>query len=130
MSERTCIVEGCEKRVHAKAMCAVHAARLRRTGTTDLVGRRKGPDNYRWAGDEVSYGAIHRRLRVYRGSASSHPCEGCEGEASHWAYDHLDVNQKESERGPYSASLDHYRPLCVPCHKTADLERLGKARQS
>lgn len=121
-----CDVAECQEPKIAKGFCAVHAARMRRTGTTDLVGRRKGADNYMWGGDDVSYGAVHLRLRRSRGPAKELACMACGGAASQWAYDHCDPDEKQSDRGPYSTNLDHYQALCTPCHKMFDLERLGK----
>ena len=102
---------------------------MRRTGTTDLIGRHRGEGHYGWAGEEASYGTVHGRLREYRGPARLLQCETCDSPARQWAYDHLDPNEKQSDRGPYSADLSHYRALCVPCHKAFDLARLGKGRQ-
>lgn len=122
LNKTPCTVAGCEDPQHANELCAVHDARMRRTGTTDLIGRHRSDGHYKWVGDEATYGTIHRRLRVYRGSASEFDCDECGAEAKQWAYDHMDPNEKQSNRGPFSVDLSHYRPLCIPCHKTMDLE--------
>lgn len=50
----------------------------------------------------------------------------CGQPASQWSYDHADPDERTSELGSYSADPDHYRPLCVPCHKTSDLGEMAR----
>jgi hypothetical protein len=73
---------------------------------------------------EVGYAAVHRRLRVDRGWAYSHPCAECGDTAQEWAYDHLDPEELVTLWGgrEVAHSLDqaHYRPLCHRCHRRAD----------
>ena len=80
--------------------------------------------------DVVGYNAVHDRLRNDRGAATAHRCVDCDGQASHWSYDHEDPD--ELLRGIGSASLAayslkqrHYHPRCVPCHKTFDLDKVN-----
>lgn len=75
MQERTCSVESCEKLSHARGLCSMHAARVRRFGTTDFVSSLKSaevrffnkvpavsPDDcWVWSGSRTSggYGVFH-----------------------------------------------------------------------
>lgn len=72
----------------------------------------------------TKYGAIHMRLTRQRGPASNHPCALCGRTARDWAYDHNDQNEITTEwygyTVAYSTDLDHYRPLCKPCHLRFD----------
>jgi hypothetical protein len=78
--------------------------------------------SHRFVGDAVTYSGAHIRVRNARGPASAQVCE-CGQPAGHWSYDHSDPDEKHDERGrPYSPDPSHYRPMCVPCHKRADLE--------
>jgi hypothetical protein len=69
-----------------------------------------------------TYQAIHARLRKVRGPAKFLTCENCGRVAEQWAYDRQDPDERTGEnsggyRVAYSINLDHYRPLCAPCHK-------------
>lgn len=75
----------------------------------------------------TTYGAVHLRLRAVRGSATAQNCWHCGLPAEHWAYDHADPDELiELRHGDrrvetrYSTNLDHYIPLCVPCHSRYD----------
>lgn len=48
MSERTCSIEGCEKRVTAHGWCGMHYARWRRTGDPLTVQQIRGDDEARF----------------------------------------------------------------------------------
>jgi hypothetical protein len=102
----------------------MHYTRWRRHG--DPVIRkvptpRPGSLNGFWRGDDVGYGRAHERVRDQRGLATQHPCADCGGQAAHWAYDHLDAEEKTSAMGPFSTDPCRYRALCVSCHKVYDL---------
>ena len=73
----------------------------------------------------AGYGAAHDRVRRDRGPASEHTCAACRRNRAHqWAYDHSDSNERvDPQLGPYSLDPARYRPLCVSCHKLADLAR-------
>lgn len=75
--------------------------------------------------DEVSYSAVHTRLRADRGPASAHPCTDCGGSARQWSYSHEDPNELRALEGAYSLDPDHYSPRCVSCHKRMDLSRIA-----
>lgn len=71
------------------------------------------------------YTVIHSRVRMMRGSAKTHSCIKCGAPAKHWAYDHADPHGlADPHRGPYGTTIDHYQALCVPCHKTSDMEQI------
>lgn len=77
-----------------------------------------------WTGRRVSYAGAHARVRRQRGSASSHPCVGCEFMADQWAYDNSDPNELTDDKGRrYSSDPNHYVPMCRPCHVLADVSR-------
>jgi hypothetical protein len=80
-----------------------------------------------WKGDDVGYTGMHDRLRSWFGSASDRLCAVCGGSAAQWSYDHADPDEKASPYGPYSVDTDHYRALCVPCHKRFDLAIIGSS---
>lgn len=130
---RLCSLEGCERAISehaARGMCAAHYQRWLKYGEPgDAVIKRID-------GDDVGYRAAHRRVWKLRGRASAHPCQHCGGTAAHWAYDHLDINEKLGETGKskgvsYSTDPDHYFPLCVPCHSRFDLlGRVGELNAS
>lgn len=110
-----CTVEGCGQPQRKRSWCASHYAQWTRTRTTPV------PFKWKWNSDEVTYSAVHERLRM-RGSAAEHPCRHCDGQALQWAYDHRDVNERTDETGlRYSTDLSHYMPLCASCHKKFDL---------
>lgn len=74
-----------------------------------------------------SYGAIHTRLAVARGSARTHACVDCGGSADQWSYDHDDPDEMISSLGhPYSGDLDHYLPRCCSCHRAFDAAHGGR----
>jgi hypothetical protein len=107
--------------------CQKHYTRLKRHGDPEAFiapqdrNLPKGETSHWWSGDDVTYSGMHQRLRTFRGSASNHVCVDCGGRASQWSYDRRDPNEKQSEFGPFSASLGHYVARCVPCHKAFDL---------
>jgi hypothetical protein len=106
-------------------LCIKHYSRLIRTGSVDTVRPHpSGPDHVQWKGASVDYHAVHERLYRRRGRARDYPCAKCGGAASQWAYDHSDPDQLCGPYGPYSVNLDLYSPMCVPCHKRMDLDRL------
>ena len=57
------------------------------------------------------YFGLHTRVRKLRGSACNYQCVECGGRARHWATVH----------GTDGTDLiNHYRPMCVPCHFASD----------
>jgi hypothetical protein len=121
---RTCTVieDGvkCEKRHWGNGYCRMHNARYLRHGDPlFVVGFRV---------EKPSYFGAHCRVKGRRGSASRYECE-CGAAAQQWAYDHADPNELTEavvdQRGQqrlvkYSASIDHYIPMCKPCHVQFD----------
>jgi len=113
-------------------VCKTHYHRLLKHGdvTTVLVGgnkgHMKGERGSNWKGSQIGYSGAHMRVRAQRGSVRSFQCE-CGKGAAHWAYDHADPAELLSPEGRlYSADPNHYRPLCVSCHKKADLAVIGR----
>lgn len=120
---KTCTVDGCTAPHKGMGLCSTHYTRQKDFG--DVHRAKQMPareDHWKWAGDDISYGGVHSRLEYQRGKARTHTCRHCNGQAEQWAYDHDDPDEKiETERGlRYSPDLDHYIPLCVPCHKQFD----------
>jgi hypothetical protein len=79
------------------------------------------------SGSGVTYRQAHRRVEAARGHATSYRCEDCGQSAAEWSYDCADpdelvalVNGKPRR---YSACSDHYRHLCVRCHRRFDGEQ-------
>jgi hypothetical protein len=64
------------------------------------------------------------RVRAVRGRAQEHTCE-CGKPAEQWAYTHSGPAELTSEVGAYSVDPSFYVPMCVPCHKRADLARIA-----
>lgn len=67
-----------------------------------------------------AYATMHYRLQRHRGLAAAHSCAACGVAAQEWAYDRRDPDELQSRHGPYSTDMDHYQPMCVPCHKALD----------
>ena len=70
----------------------------------------------------MTYHAVHYLLAKHCGPAGVYRCCGCGLQAAVWAYDWTEGGQIEDEKGRrYSTNLDHYYPLCYPCHSALDL---------
>jgi hypothetical protein len=109
----------------------MHYTRWKRHGDPNIVlasGPPFGNKHWHWINEDVRYIGMHKRIYVERGSASLYQCSavGCVSQASQWAYDHADPDEKsEMQTGylvSYSIHMEHYNPLCVPCHKKSDLQ--------
>lgn len=116
-----CMVEDCGQSREGHGYCAKHYGRWRRTGDPLIAA---------WRGEvgNPGYEAAHQRVAVQRGPAKDHPCVECGARAAHWAYDHEDPDERlHPDRGsPYSVKVEHYRPMCIPCHWTFDGHPLRK----
>lgn len=115
-----CTVDGCDRRNHCRGYCMMHYARLKRTGTVEPSEKsRRGADNPMWLGDDITYGAAHRRIWSWRGRASGHACVDCEKPAAVWSLRHQDdkvvILVDDRNRG-YSPNPDDYDPRCASCH--------------
>lgn len=126
--ETVCSITGCEKSVKSLGWCSMHCARFYRHGDpyTHIHQRDRdlstGKDHWNWTGDEVSYFAMHQRLRRLRGRASQMKCVDCDRAAQQWSYSRRGGDrQREGQWGPYSISIDDYEPRCIKCHKRHDL---------
>lgn len=118
----TCTVEHCGTGGKIRrGLCEMHYKRWRVHGDPSVALLTMG------AGDDVTNTAAHERVRRARGRAVEHACQDCGTAAAHWAYDHADPDERQSDRGPYSPDPAHYRPLCVPCHKRFDLDHLQES---
>jgi len=134
-SPTKCAVSGCSSYEDgACGYCKMHQTRINRHGDANHCvapedrNFPRGPDHYGWTGDDATYRGMHRRVYKARGAASEHSCCECGGTAAQWAYDHRDPNQRVSECGAYSLSIERYQPMCVQCHKRFDMERIMRAR--
>lgn len=126
---RPCSIEGCEKIIPTGSVCSKHEKRIRVHADPHKVIPReewnfpKGEDHHHWSGEDVSYTAVHQRLRNTRGRASEQTCP-CGQPARQWSYT---GPRAEGERLPYSADLSLYEARCVPCHKKSDMDAIRHA---
>lgn len=129
---RPCSMPGCDRRSDSKGLCDRHYRRLRKWGDPYRVEPNSvaGPGHPCWKGDECGYHAAHERVRRTRGRAADLDCVWCGGPAVQWAYDHSDsrvfADAQDGQELPYSPDVWRYQPMCVPCHKRMDLDRLKK----
>jgi hypothetical protein len=118
---KICIIDGCEKFVDGNGLCPMHWRRNKVTGSPYIVRPHPAWDKSpHWQGDDVTYDAVHWRLRRSRGSASKRNCLDCGQQAQHWSYDGLDPNQLFQGPLAYSLNPERYSPRCVPCHIAYD----------
>ena len=77
---------------------------------------------------EVTYMAVHARLRTQRGRAGDQTCT-CGKPAYQWAYLHDDPQERTCRDGrpgreqallAFTPNLNAYVPMCVPCHRRLD----------
>lgn len=120
--KQSCAITGCGREVDSRGWCTAHYARWRRTGSTGTkpIGI-SGPLHPCWRGGDAAYTTVHNRLSR-SGPARLHPCARCGEQAAEWAYDKADPDERLSPGGlPYSTDLNHYIPLCKPCHTYLDM---------
>ena len=85
--------------------------------------------------DDVSYRAVHDRVKRALGRAADFPCVDCGCDAKQWSYDRAD-DRERVQHGlsvnaiPYSTDLSRYQPRCIPCHKRFDLDAIRRTRAS
>lgn len=136
-ARRICSVDGCDSFCSGRGWCRKHYMRAKRRGWDLNAPLRNthgsGPESRGWKGDDVGYASSHSRVRRLRGSARDLQCIICGQPAAHWAYDHLDVNEKVDVSRKYeglvfSVDPDHYQPMCVPCHADFDAKSLTNIR--
>lgn len=124
-----CSVVDCERTAESRDLCNTHYERWRISGSTQDPIRRLESDHHGWVGDRAKYSTVHSRLNRHRGKASTHRCCQCPSLAESWAYDHADPSENFNERDqPFSTNLDHYLPMCWPCHN--EFDRNQKLSQS
>lgn len=126
----TCSVDGCGRDVlvASRKLCQAHYKRWQRTGDPGGADLRPPSDG------KITYRRIHEIVQKMRGHAAGFSCVECGDRAHEWAYDHLDPDQRvmpddasQHAGFPYSLNVDHYYPMCRPCHRTADLNRAKSA---
>lgn len=126
--KQTCIADNCKnKAFYSTGECRNCYLRRKRNG--DYV-RRVSELSPAWLSeDEVTYSAIHQRLRVRRGAAKDSRCVDCGGQARQWSYMHdcpgerIGIAHDGQTPAPFCPHLEHYDPRCVSCHKAYDLDR-------
>jgi hypothetical protein len=130
--KRTCEVEGCDRVEDGRCgMCKMHDTRRRRHGDPHtFVAHRdralpRGAAHHAWAGDDVTYSAMHLRVVRERGPAKDQTCVDCGCAAAQWSYDRSCAEERTSSFGPYSTHVERYVPRCISCHKKFDLERIA-----
>ena len=110
----------CEQRHWGNGYCRKHNARYLRHGDPLFYTHERV--------EQPSYYGAHNRVKSRRGSASQYMC-ACGAQARDWAYDHADPDELTAvirhrtgsvSTAPYSASIDHYIPMCRPCHLAFD----------
>lgn len=127
---KPCSIEGCDEPSMCRSWCNAHYQRWYKFGDPlTFKGPQRGAERYNWLGDDAGYMQAHDRVRRSRGKASEHPCQHCMKPAEQWAYDHADPDERSEiqvDRGgepstlTYSLDLEHYVPLCIPCHLRFD----------
>lgn len=119
-----CSVEGCENGsvVLSRELCETHYRRWRNYG--DPTHYPSSEDRYNWRGDDITYRAMHLRLRRMRGNPDQFQCVTCGEIAAEWAYDGSCPREKRQLHGyyvlRYSPDIDRYEPKCTRCHRRAD----------
>lgn len=90
---------------------ALSRLRERYHDTKQLKGRPFGEAHHQWAGDAVSYHALHIWVTRCKGSPSR--CEHC-GTDSAKRFEWANIDHK------YARSLKDYIRLCTSCHRKYD----------
>lgn len=127
-----CIVEGCGVPAFTiKGECRNHALWRKRNG--DYINRNHGSLHWKWLEpDELTWSAIHQRVRKTFGKAREYDCVDCGKRAAHWSYNHQDPNERLDEVAgyviPVGTSIEFYEPRCVPCHKRLDLAKIAERK--
>ena len=120
-----CRVEDCGLEARSRFLCEKHLKRFYDFGE-DGITRISERDQLHI----LTYNGAHKRTAARRGRADQHACIRCGDRAGEWAYQHNDPEEVWDERGiPYSLDPNHYEPMCIPCHRSFDLERLGRQKQ-
>ena len=97
------------------------------SGPEKSSSARSAENHYAYTGDQVSYNAMHRRLRTWRGPASAQLCVDCGERAKDWSYtggcpkERSDIVDGYVLR--YSPDPDMYEPRCGRCHGAYDRKR-------
>ena len=125
-----CIVDGCEVPAFTlEGECRNHSLWRKRNG--DYFKRSEGPLSWNWRNaDDMTWAAIHNRVRKAFGPAKKYDCVDCGRRAAHWSYNHQDPNERtdvvRGRKAPVGTSIEFYEPRCVPCHKRLDLAKIAE----
>ena len=116
-----------------KWLCTCTCGGQRLTGLSQL-NQQKARDSSITCGSRAghrdpnpSYSSQHYWNRRIRGKASTYPCSECGQPAKQWAFRGECSDMRMSDagaRGPlaYCPHVEHYDPLCVPCHRVRDAQ--------
>jgi hypothetical protein len=132
--ERTpapCAMEDCGKPRRKLGLCDMHLYRYKQHGDPywkDAPGGKWHPDSRR----PQTYNSVHAAVSALYGPAKEHPCVGCDGPATQWAYDRSDPDPviKDGHKLPrgriktieFSRDLSRYLPMCHSCHRDWDID--------
>jgi len=77
----------------------------------------------------MSYISAHQKIYRVRGKASDFKCVSCDNQASQWAYNHQDPNERtgtwDGRDATYSEDPEFYYPMCSRCHIKFDNDHRG-----
>lgn len=79
----------------------------------------KSESHYKWKGDDIGYGALHRWVEKMLGKAKEHICVICNGNSGSKRMEWANIN------GTYKRELIGWKPMCRKCHIQYDKENLG-----
>lgn len=107
-----------------KPLSEAHRARVAATNADPELKKRKAAARKARRKTPETYRQVHKRLVCDKGSASTHSCVDCGGQAQGWSHDWPtweDVAQDiKHPRATFSTNLDAYVPRCKPCHTRLD----------
>lgn len=115
----TCAVGGCDTAAVSRGWCSRHYQHARHhDGDPGPAAR------HRASGDEVSYAAVHARIKRSLGPAAAFDCVDCGDPARDWSYIGGDPDERVGEHGgyrlTYSLNPSRYAPRCRRCHYQHD----------
>jgi hypothetical protein len=109
---KPCVIDGCDRLARAYSLCTGHRSRA---GRGDLR-----PDVPLGVRAPLTYSGVHQLVSRTLGPASDHLCIDCLGPANEWAYDGADPDEVVHEGRRFSRDVQHYMPMCIPCHRRFD----------
>lgn len=123
-----CSVDECDQPHCCRGYCRLHYERWHKHGDPHVVAYMAGDSHYAWVGDDISYGAMHRRIHLFNGPANQQTCVDCGQQARDWSYNHRDPNERigygfdGTSLMTYSSDVAYYEPRCKKCHRAFDNE--------